>query len=142
MADKNTLQTGNPPITPDTRRDIRERPLPEADTTLTPARERLIRQYFTDNKPELPDDGFTRRVMHRLPQPRRRARRRLLLGNLVGYTAAAVLFIALGGIEAMGNALVRIFEQAAQHAHYDFQTVVVVIAVLIYLLCRKVCSLR
>ncbi|MCD8309686.1 MAG: DUF5056 domain-containing protein [Prevotellaceae bacterium] len=142
MAEKNTLQTGNLPMTGDTRHDIRDGSLPEADTTLTPARERLLRQYFTDNKPELPDDGFTRRVMHRLPRARRRAARRLLLGNLIGYTAAAILFIALGGIEATGNALVRLLEQATQHAHYNPQTVVVVVVVLIYLLCRKVCSLR
>lgn len=102
----------------------------------------LLRQFFADTKQQIPDAGFTRRVMHNLPGKRRRAPRRLLLWDIVAYTLAALLFIALGGIQALGSAFARLLEQAAAHGHYDLRTVAIVAAVLVFLLCRKVCSIR
>lgn len=102
----------------------------------------LLQQFFADTKQEIPDAGFTRRVMHNLPGKRRRAPHRLLLWDVVVYTLATLLFIALGGIQALGDALPRLFRQVAEHGHYDLRTVAIVAAVLVFLLCRKVCSIR
>ncbi len=50
--------------------------------------ELLVRKFFEENKTELPDDGFSRRVMRRLPDRARRLNRIwtavcLLLGVLL-----------------------------------------------------------
>lgn len=50
--------------------------------------ELLVRKFFDENKIELPDDGFSRRVMRRLPDRARRLNRIwtavcLLLGALI-----------------------------------------------------------
>ena len=50
--------------------------------------ELLVRRFFDENKIELPDDGFSCRVMRRLPDRARRLNRRwtavcLLLGALI-----------------------------------------------------------
>lgn len=37
--------------------------------------ELLVRRFFEDNVPDVPDDGFTRRVMRRLPDRERRLSR-------------------------------------------------------------------
>jgi len=67
----------------------------------------LLRDFFKENKQEVKDNGFSRRVMNRLPE------HKLLilseLSNAVTFVLAVVLFFVFGGIELTGNALREVF---------------------------------
>lgn len=55
-----------------------------------------VARFMQDNRHEVPDDGFTERVMQQLP---RRYERIALTLRVVGIVLAVVLFVALGGVE-------------------------------------------
>ena len=55
-----------------------------------------VARFMQDNRHEVPDDGFTERVMQQLP---RRYERIALTLRVVGVVLAVVLFVALGGVE-------------------------------------------
>jgi len=67
----------------------------------------LLRDFFQENKQEVEDNGFSRRVINRLPE------RKLLifseLSTALTFILAVVLFFLFGGIELTGNALREIF---------------------------------
>ena len=52
--------------------------------------ERILERFFAESKTDLPDDGFTRRVMDSLPQ---KARRRNFVWTMVCVLAAAAFFL-------------------------------------------------
>lgn len=64
--------------------------------------ERLIARFFQENKKEIPDDGFTRRVMRRLPTRTRRLSR---LWTLLCSVAGVVFFLLTDGIDSLRAAL-------------------------------------
>ena len=64
--------------------------------------ELLIRNFLEENRQDVSDDGFTRRVMRSLPQAgERRARRIMLAMQALLYAAVAVAFVLLGGLDTL-----------------------------------------
>ena len=61
--------------------------------------DKLLKDFFAENKREIADNGFSRRVMHQLPD---RSNRLARLWTLFVMTVGAVLFITLGA-SCMGN---------------------------------------
>lgn len=64
--------------------------------------ELLIRNFLGENRRDVSDDGFTRRVMQSLPQAdERRVRRIMLAMKTLLYAAVAVIFVLLGGLDTL-----------------------------------------
>ena len=59
--------------------------------------DKLLRDFFAENKQEIADNGFSRRVMHHLPD---RSNRLARIWSAFVMTVAAALFVWLGGLEA------------------------------------------
>lgn len=58
--------------------------------------DKLLQQFFSDNRKEIEDNGFSRRVMHHLPN---RYYRISQLWSLFCFTLAVVLFFVLDGLQ-------------------------------------------
>lgn len=70
--------------------------------------DKLLQQFFSDNRKEIEDNGFSRRVMHHLPN---RYYRISQLWSLFCFTLAVVLFFVLDGLAACAGGLTRNFHQ-------------------------------
>lgn len=103
--------------------------------------ERLLEQFFAENRQEIADNGFTRRVMRSLPGRKYRIAQ--------WWTAACsllalALFVAMDGIGLIWNALRQMLEAAMQSGaaeQMDPKSLAVAGIVLFYLGCRKISSL-
>ena len=60
--------------------------------------DKLLQQFFSDNRKEIEDNGFSRRVMHHLPN---RYYRISQLWSLFCFTLAVVLFFVLDGLQRL-----------------------------------------
>lgn len=78
------------------------------NNNITNGEERILKTFFAENKAELPDDGFTERVMDSLPQT---ARRRNFVWTMVCGLAAVVFFLLADGADR-----VRVFVTNAAQA--------------------------
>lgn len=101
--------------------------------------DKLLEDFFTANRQEIADNGFTHHVMRRLPD---RSERLARIWTALCFTLAIVLFVALDGIELIGNTLRETFngllESAAQA---DPQSLLIAGLVLLFFLYRKIASL-
>lgn len=103
--------------------------------------EKLLTTFFAEHRQEIPDNGFSRRVMHRLPD------RTLWLSRLwtgFCFTLAVVLFVVLDGAQLLIDSLRETFDAALQHgaaAELDPKTLAIAAVVLILLGYRKIASL-
>ena len=99
--------------------------------------DKLLQQFFSDNRKEIEDNGFSRRVMHHLPN------RISQLWSLFCFTLAVVLFFVLDGLQLVLGALRETFTSAIQSgaAELDPKSLIIVAVVLVYLGYRKICSL-
>ena len=102
--------------------------------------DKLLQQFFSDNRKEIEDNGFSRRVMHHLPN---RDYRISQLWSLFCFTLAVVLFFVLDGLQLVLGALRETFTSAIQSgaAELDPKSLIIVAVVLVYLGYRKICSL-
>ncbi len=102
--------------------------------------DKLIEQFLSTGKKEVADNGFTQRVMHRLPD---RAHRLSQVWSVCCFTLAAVLFVRLDGLQLTGNMLRETFDRVLENsaATLDFRSLLVVVVVLLVLFYRKVVSL-
>ena len=73
--------------------------------------DKLLQQFFSDNRKEIEDNGFSRRVMHHLPN---RYYRISQLWSLFCFTLAVVLFFVLDGLQLVLGALRETFTSAIQ----------------------------
>ena len=94
--------------------------------------DKLLQQFFSDNRKEIEDNGFSRRVMHHLPN---RYYRISQLWSLFCFTLAVVQLVL--------GALRETFTSAIQSgaAELDPKSLIIVAVVLVYLGYRKICSL-
>ena len=97
--------------------------------------DKLLQQFFSDNRKEIEDNGFSRRVMHHLPN---RYYRISQLWSLFCFTLAVVLFFVLDGL-ALRETLTSAIQSGA--AELDPKSLIIVAVVLVYLGYRKICSL-
>ena len=94
--------------------------------------DKLLRDFFAENKQEIADNGFSRRVMHHLPD---RSNRLARIWSAFVMTVAAALFVWLGGLEATwGN-----MQEAT--ANIDQKSLIIITIVLLCLGVKKICSL-
>lgn len=103
--------------------------------------DRLIEQFLAPGRREIADNGFTHRVLNRLPDRRERLAR---LWTFTGFTLALVLFIALDGIELIWNSLRETLTTAVEQSmatNIDPKSLVIAGVVLLFLAYKKIASL-
>lgn len=101
---------------------------------------KILRNFFTENKQEIADNGFSRRVMRHLPD---RSYRLARLWTAFVMAVAAVLFIWLGGLEAAWGTIREVFIGMINHgpASIDPQSMIIAAVVLLFMATRKVASM-
>lgn len=102
--------------------------------------DKLLQDFFSENKQEIADNGFSHRVMHHLPD--RRNRLVHIWTNLM-IVLGIVLFVLLGGLEATWRTLQDVFTHIILHevATLDPKSIIIVSIVLLFMGMKKVCSL-
>ena len=94
--------------------------------------EKLLHDFFAENKQEIADNGFSQRIMHHLPsQSNWLTRIRTALIVIIG----TILFVWLGGVEAT----LRNMQEAT--ANIDQKSLIIITIVLLCLGVKKICSL-
>lgn len=103
--------------------------------------DKLIRAFFAEQKQAIADNGFSRRVMQRLPY---RTSLLLKVWSVFITLAAVVLFLAFDGLQAIVGAARDIFVALVQQgaaAGIDLKSLIIVAIVLLFLGVRKVWSM-
>lgn len=102
--------------------------------------DKLLRDFFAENKQEIADNGFSRRVMRRLPD---RSYRLTRIWSAFVMALAAVLFVWLGGLEAAWGTIREVFVSTIQQGatNLDPKSMVIATVVLLFLATRKIASM-
>ena len=98
-------------------------------------KDKLLEDFFAARRHEVADNGFTRRVMRRLPQRHNR---------LAQVWNTLALFVAVGGVQVvwatLQEAFIGLVEQGAT-ADVDPRSLLIAGGVLLFLGYRKIASL-
>lgn len=108
---------------------------------MTENEDQLIGQFLAPARRDIPDNGFTRRVMQRVPDRRDRLAR---VWTCTGFTLAIALFLALDGVRVVWQSLQEALDgMLAQGlpADADPRALLVAGAVLLFLGYKKIASL-
>lgn len=107
---------------------------------MTENNDKLLADFFAENRQEIADNGFTRRVMHHLPD---RTHRISQVWTAFCFTLAIVLFFAFDGLQLVLGTLRETFTAAFQSGigELDPKSLLIAGIVLLFLLYRKICSL-
>lgn len=102
--------------------------------------DRLLKQFFADNKREIADNGFSRRVMRLLPD---RGNRLAQLWSTCCFTLAVVLFVTLDGFQLILNTLRETFDSLLQSGATELnpKSLAIAAVVLLFMGYRKIASL-
>ncbi len=102
--------------------------------------DKLLHDFFTENKREIADNGFSRRVMHDLPG---RSNHLARLWSAFMMTVAAALFVWLGGLEAAWGTIREVFIDMTNHgiASLDPKSTIIAAVVLLFMATRKIVSM-
>ncbi len=102
--------------------------------------DKLLKDFFNDNRQEIEDNGFTRRVMHRLPSHSRRLSQ---IWTTFCFTLALVLFVSLNGLQLILATLRETFTSAIENGatQLDPKSLIVAGIVLLYFGYRKISTL-
>ena len=102
--------------------------------------DKLLRDFFAENKQEIADNGFSRRVMHHLPD---RSYRLARLWSAFVMAIATVLFVWLGGLEAAWGTIREVFISMINQgtAELDPKSIIIASVVLVFMATRKVASM-
>ena len=73
--------------------------------------DKLLKQFFTEQKQEIADEGFTRRVISRLPD---NVRRLSTIWSSFCGTIAVILFFVFDGPKLLSDVLREVFIAAVQ----------------------------
>ena len=87
--------------------------------------DKLLRDFFTENRQEIADRGFSRRVMHHLPD---RSNRLARIWNAFVMAVGAVLFVSLGGPEAAWGTIREVFIGMINHGTTSLDPKSIIIA--------------
>ena len=103
--------------------------------------DKLLKQFFSEQKQEIEDRGFSRRVMRNLPgRPSRFGQ----LWSSFCIAVAMILFFVFGGLHATIGTLREVFVSMVQHSttmNFDPKSLTIAAVVLIVLGMRKVYSM-
>lgn len=107
---------------------------------MTENNDKLLENFFAENRLEVADNGFSRRVMHRLPNRNSRLARLWTAG---GFTLAAVLFVLMDGLQLVWDTLRETFTTTVANGmeQADPRSIVIALGVLLFLMYRKIASL-
>lgn len=102
--------------------------------------DKLLRDFFAENKQEIADNGFSRRVMHHLPG---RSNHLARIWSAFVMTVAAVLFVWLGGLEAAWGTIREVFISMINHGTTGLapKSIIIAAVVLLFMATRKVASM-
>ena len=103
--------------------------------------DKLIREFFAKQKQEIPDNGFSRRVMHHLPY---RTGLLVKIWSVFITLVAVVLFFAYDGLQAVAGTARDIFVALVQNgatSGIDPKSLIIVVMVLMFLGIRKAWSM-
>lgn len=102
--------------------------------------DKILRNFFTENKQDIADNGFSRRVMRRLPD---RSYRLARLWSAFVAAVATVLFIWLDGLEAAWGTIKEVFIGMINHGttSLDPKSMIIAAVVLLFMATRKVASM-
>lgn len=102
--------------------------------------DKLLRDFFAENKQEIADNGFSRRVMHHLPD---RTNRLARIWSAFVMAIAAVLFVWSGGLEAAWGTIREVFVGMINHGatNLDPKSIIIAAVVLLFMASRKVASM-
>ena len=102
--------------------------------------DKLLEQFFADNRKEIADNGFSRRVMHSLPSHSRRLSQ---IWTIFCFTLALVLFVSFNGLQLILGTLRETFTSAVENGatQLDPKSLIVAGIVLLYLGYRKISTL-
>lgn len=101
--------------------------------------EQLIRRFMQDNKQEVADNGFSRRVMHRLPLRPKEISDML---TAVGVILGCILFYVFDGLNLILESLRECFLQQAGNpaGHVGVSTFLPILILIAFLGIRKACA--
>lgn len=104
---------------------------------MTEMDDKLLKQFFSEHKQEIADNGFSRRVMKSLPN------RSLKISNVWATCCGAlalILFFALDGLQAIGSVLRETFMSMVQYgaANLDIKSLVIAGVVLLFFGVRRI----
>lgn len=99
--------------------------------------DKLIRDFFATEKKEIADNGFSRRVMRRLP---RRVDRLAQVWAVFISLVALVLFLFFDGLQAVIGTLRDVFVSMIQNSanNIDPKSLIIAVVVLAFLGVRKI----
>ena len=103
--------------------------------------DKLLKDFFAENKREIADNGFSRRVMRNLPG---RNHRLIQIWGMVCTVLCVILFFAFGGLQATISTLREVFVSMVQHgltAGFDPKSIIIATVVLLFMAGRKVVSM-
>ncbi len=102
--------------------------------------DKLLASFFAEHKREIADNGFSRRVLRRLPN---RSHRLSQIWTMCCFTLAFVLLVASNGVQTILNVLRETFETALRSGASEIDPMSLAIAgvVLLYFVYRKISSL-
>lgn len=89
----------------------------------------LINKFFAEQKQTIEDNGFSHKVMRRLPS---KASRYSRIWSSICIVAALLLFVACHGFKLIVNALDVVLRTAPTHGIFDYSpfTIAIVVVVL------------
>lgn len=102
--------------------------------------DQLINKFMQANKHEVTDNGFSRRVMRRLPM---RAKVVSDVLTCIGIIVSCVLFIVFDGASLIYDAVAPVFQQSSARLieNLNFQTLIPLVVVMTYLGIQKAIAL-
>lgn len=103
--------------------------------------DKLLKQFFSQQKQEIENHGFSRRVMRNLPG---RSHRFAQWWSSLCMALAVILFFAFGGLQATIGTLREVFVSLVQHSttmNFDPKSLAIAAVVLLILGMRKVYSM-
>lgn len=102
--------------------------------------DKLLRDFFATEKKEIADNGFSRRVMRRLPS---RINRLMQIWAVFVSLVALLLFFAVDGLQAVVSTLRDVFVSMVQNSatNIDPKSLLIAAVVLAFLGVRKVWAL-
>ncbi|KAA6307821.1 hypothetical protein EZS27_040505 [termite gut metagenome] len=100
----------------------------------------LLKQFFSEQKKEIADNGFTRRVIRHLPDRRKRL---ATLWTMFCSFCAVILFFAFSGIEIITRILHETMASILRgEPNLDLTSLFVAVAVLVCWGVNRICSME
>lgn len=104
---------------------------------MTEMDDKLLKDFFSEHKQEIADNGFSRKVMKSLPD---RNLRLLNIWTTCCGALAVILFFGLGGLQAIINVLRETFISMIQHGaeNLNIKSLIIAGVVLLFFGVRRI----